>query len=138
MSKILFLKLGSFFSDPLTVTKRGYKLSYILPFSFGDLDRVEVATGIFFWIATRVRSRPKLNDRVEHFWVATYGSMVPNTTPIFLWNRNDFGQKAKNICQKNNFKFSKDWNIHVTLISTLWFFHVVFLNKPPFFVYLKT
>jgi hypothetical protein len=33
MPKIPFLKLGSFFSDPFTVTKRGCKSSFILPLS---------------------------------------------------------------------------------------------------------
>ena len=33
MPKIPILKLGSFFSDPFTVTINGCKLSYILPFS---------------------------------------------------------------------------------------------------------
>jgi hypothetical protein len=33
LPKIPFLKLGSFFSDPSIVTLRGFKLSYILPFS---------------------------------------------------------------------------------------------------------
>jgi hypothetical protein len=32
LSKIPFLKLKSFFSDPFTVTIKGCKLSYILPF----------------------------------------------------------------------------------------------------------
>jgi hypothetical protein len=58
LPKITFLKLGSFYSDPFTETKRGCKLSFTIAFSC-DLKNV-------------------------------------------------FGQKARNICQKNNFtEFSK-------------------------------
>jgi hypothetical protein len=71
------------------------------PKNFLGRDRSRVATGIFFWIATDNGSRPEYfsgsrpitvrdryffldRDRFLDFWVAIFGSMVPNTINFTL------------------------------------------------------
>ena len=71
-----FLKLGSFFSDPFTVTIKGCKLSYILPFSCeikmisGRNQRISVRKRIFkkkitkiFFHFRNIHFRPKNSDQ---------------------------------------------------------------------------